>query len=71
MHVDILIIGQGICGTMLSWFLHKAGKSFLITSIIKYSIMEKMNDLRDLLKRKPLKASVREPKFNLHRGKVE
>jgi glycine/D-amino acid oxidase-like deaminating enzyme len=30
MHVDILIIGQGICGTMLSWFLHKAGKSFLI-----------------------------------------
>ena len=30
MHVDILIIGQGICGTMLSWFLNKAGKSFLI-----------------------------------------
>jgi glycine/D-amino acid oxidase-like deaminating enzyme len=30
MHFDILIIGQGICGTMLSWFLHKAGKSFLI-----------------------------------------
>jgi glycine/D-amino acid oxidase-like deaminating enzyme len=30
MHVDILIIGQGICGTMLSWFLQKAGKSFLI-----------------------------------------
>ena len=28
-------------------------------------------DLRALLKRKPLKASVREPKFNLHRGKVE
>jgi len=27
---DILIIGQGICGTMLSWFLHKAGKSFLV-----------------------------------------
>jgi glycine/D-amino acid oxidase-like deaminating enzyme len=30
MQTDILIIGQGICGTMLSWFLHKTGKSFLI-----------------------------------------
>jgi glycine/D-amino acid oxidase-like deaminating enzyme len=30
MQVDYLIIGQGICGTMLSWFLHKEGKSFLI-----------------------------------------
>ena len=30
MHIDFLIIGQGICGTMLSWFLQKAGKSFLI-----------------------------------------
>lgn len=30
MQIDILIIGQGICGTMLSWFLQKAGKSFLI-----------------------------------------
>ena len=30
MHFDILIVGQGICGTMLSWFLHKAGKSFLV-----------------------------------------
>ena len=30
MQIDILIVGQGICGTMLSWFLHKAGKSFLI-----------------------------------------
>ncbi len=30
MQVDILIVGQGICGTMLSWFLHKAGKSFLV-----------------------------------------
>lgn len=27
--------------------------------------------LRELLKRKPLKASVREPKFNIRRGKVE
>ena len=30
MHIDILIVGQGICGTMLSWFLQKAGKSFLV-----------------------------------------
>lgn len=30
MQVDYLIVGQGISGTMLSWFLHKAGKSFII-----------------------------------------
>jgi glycine/D-amino acid oxidase-like deaminating enzyme len=30
MQVDYLIIGQGISGTMLSWFLHKEGKSFLV-----------------------------------------
>ncbi len=30
MHVDVLIVGQGICGTMLSWFLKKEGKTFLI-----------------------------------------
>lgn len=30
MHVDHLIIGQGICGTFLSWYLKHAGKSFLI-----------------------------------------
>lgn len=30
MQVDYLIIGQGICGTLLSWFLHKEGKTFLI-----------------------------------------
>ncbi|MEI6948468.1 FAD-binding oxidoreductase [Paraflavisolibacter sp. H34] len=30
MQTEILIIGQGISGTMLSWFLHKAGKSFLV-----------------------------------------
>ena len=30
MQVDYLIIGQGICGTLISWFLHKEGKSFLI-----------------------------------------
>lgn len=28
MEVDVLIIGQGICGTMLSWNLHKEGKSY-------------------------------------------
>lgn len=30
MQVDCLIIGQGICGTWLSYFLEKAGYSFLI-----------------------------------------
>jgi len=30
MQVDYLIIGQGICGTMLSWFLHKKGKDFVV-----------------------------------------
>jgi glycine/D-amino acid oxidase-like deaminating enzyme len=30
MQVDYLIIGQGLCGTMLSWFLHKEGKTFLV-----------------------------------------
>jgi glycine/D-amino acid oxidase-like deaminating enzyme len=30
MHVDFLIIGQGICGTFLSWELQKAGYSFLV-----------------------------------------
>lgn len=30
MQVDVLIVGQGISGTMLSWFLYKEGKSFLV-----------------------------------------
>ena len=30
MQVEYLIVGQGICGTMLSWFLHKQGKTFLV-----------------------------------------
>jgi glycine/D-amino acid oxidase-like deaminating enzyme len=30
MTVDYLIVGQGICGTMLSWFLYKEGKSFCV-----------------------------------------
>ncbi len=27
---EYIIVGQGICGTMLSWFLHKAGKRFIV-----------------------------------------
>lgn len=30
MQVDVLIIGQGICGTMLSWMLQKEGVSFAV-----------------------------------------
>ena len=30
MTTNYLIVGQGICGTMLSWFLHREGKSFCI-----------------------------------------
>jgi glycine/D-amino acid oxidase-like deaminating enzyme len=30
MQTDVLIIGQGICGTMLSWFLYKEGKNFIV-----------------------------------------
>jgi glycine/D-amino acid oxidase-like deaminating enzyme len=30
MQADVLIVGQGICGTLLSWFLQKEGKSFII-----------------------------------------
>ncbi len=30
MQVDYLLIGQGICGTLLSWFLHKEGKTFVV-----------------------------------------
>ncbi len=30
MHTDVLIVGQGICGTMLSYFLAQAGKPFLV-----------------------------------------
>ncbi|MDQ3278158.1 MAG: FAD-binding oxidoreductase [Bacteroidota bacterium] len=30
MDVDVLIVGQGICGTMLSWFLQKEGSSFFV-----------------------------------------
>ena len=30
MHTEFLIIGQGICGTMLSYFLEKEGKDFIV-----------------------------------------
>ena len=30
MRTDVLIIGQGICGTFLSWWLEKAGLSFVV-----------------------------------------
>ena len=30
MQTDFLIIGQGICGSFLSWYLRKAGYSFLV-----------------------------------------
>ncbi len=29
-HLDILVIGQGICGTFLAWYLEKAGLSFMV-----------------------------------------
>ena len=30
MQIDYIVVGQGICGTWLSYYLHKAGFSFLI-----------------------------------------
>jgi glycine/D-amino acid oxidase-like deaminating enzyme len=30
MKIDVLIIGQGICGTFFSWWLEKAGLSYLV-----------------------------------------
>lgn len=30
MHVEYIIVGQGISGTMLTWFLHREGKSFVV-----------------------------------------
>lgn len=37
MQFDYLIIGQGICGTLLSWFLHKEGKTFLVIDDDRHS----------------------------------
>lgn len=33
MHKDILIVGQGICGTFLSWYLEQAGISYLVIDL--------------------------------------
>jgi len=30
MMTDVLIIGQGICGTFLSWWLEQKGLSFIV-----------------------------------------
>lgn len=30
MQTGLLIVGQGICGTLLSWWLHKEGKPFVV-----------------------------------------
>jgi glycine/D-amino acid oxidase-like deaminating enzyme len=30
MSIDYIIVGQGICGSFLSWYLQKAGKSFIV-----------------------------------------
>jgi glycine/D-amino acid oxidase-like deaminating enzyme len=30
MQVDYLIVGQGICGTWLSWYLTKQDRSFIV-----------------------------------------
>jgi glycine/D-amino acid oxidase-like deaminating enzyme len=42
MQIDYLIIGQGICGTMLSWFLHKEGKSFIVIDDAKNDTSSKV-----------------------------
>lgn len=42
MHFDFLIIGQGICGTWLSYYLQKAGYSFLIIDESKPSTASKI-----------------------------
>jgi glycine/D-amino acid oxidase-like deaminating enzyme len=30
MEVEFLIVGQGLCGTWLSWYLQKENKTFLV-----------------------------------------
>lgn len=42
MQTDVLIVGQGICGTMLSWFLYKEGKSFIVLDDNKESAPSKV-----------------------------
>ena len=42
MTVEFIIVGQGICGTMLSWFLHKEGKSVLVIDESKENTSSKV-----------------------------
>ncbi|HYH15604.1 MAG TPA: FAD-binding oxidoreductase [Flavisolibacter sp.] len=42
MTVDYIIVGQGICGTMLSWFLHKEGKRVLVIDESKENTSSKV-----------------------------
>jgi glycine/D-amino acid oxidase-like deaminating enzyme len=42
MHLEFLIIGQGISGTFLSYYLHKEGKSFLIIDNNDYNTSSKI-----------------------------
>jgi len=37
MQTEFLIVGQGICGTFLSWYLQQAGRSFLMIDAIRPS----------------------------------
>jgi len=39
--VDVIIVGQGICGTFLAWYLHEAGISFLIIDEEKFNTASK------------------------------
>lgn len=42
MQVDVLIVGQGICGTLLSWFLQKEGKTVLVIDDAKENTASKI-----------------------------
>ncbi len=42
MQVDYLIIGQGICGTFLSYYLSNAGKSFIVIDEQKFNSASKV-----------------------------
>jgi glycine/D-amino acid oxidase-like deaminating enzyme len=42
MTTDYIIIGQGICGSFLSWYLQKAGKSCMVIDVAKSSSSSKV-----------------------------
>ncbi|MDF2189399.1 FAD-dependent oxidoreductase [Paraflavitalea sp. CAU 1676] len=42
MHKDILIVGQGICGTFLSWYLEQAGISYLVIDQLQANTASKV-----------------------------